>query len=150
MVEEKNRSQNKFRGLAFRIAKASAKASLVYLLYFLVASLFTPFFGLVPGLVEMIEVFVAVYVVLMIMGDLTARTIFGCFFDFARAFFVLGYLVFSVGDGMFNMAYENFSLTLNLTLFYAFAALLSMLGLATSVMRAVSFMSERAESGLKP
>ena len=150
MVEEKNRSQNKFRGLAFRIAKASAKAILVYLLYFLAMSFFTPFLGLVPGLVESIEVFVTVYVVLMILGDLTAHSVFGCFFDFARAFFVLGYLVLSVGDGTFNMAYENFSLTLNLTLFYAFAALLSMLGIATSVMKAVSFMSERAESGLKP
>ena len=63
---------------------------------------------------------------------------------------MLGYLVFSVGDGMFKVAYENFSLTVNLTLFYAFAALLSMLGVATSVMQAVHFMSERAESGLKP
>ena len=150
MVEEKNRSQNKFRGLAFRIAKASVKAILVYLLYFLVASLFTPFFGLVPGLVETIEVFVTVFVALIILGDLTEGTVFGCFFGFARALFVLGFLVFSVGDGMFNMVYENFSLTVNLTLFYAFAALLSMLGLAMSVMQAVSFMSERAESGLKP
>jgi len=150
LVEEKNRSQNKFRGLAFRIAKASAKAILVYLLYFLVASLLAPFFGLVPGLLETIEVFVIVYVVLMSLGDLTERTIFGCFFDFARALFVIGYLVFSVGDGMFNVVYENFSLTVNLTLFYAFAALLGMLGVATSVMQAVYFMSERAESGLKP
>jgi hypothetical protein len=150
LAEEKNRSQNKFRGLAFRIAKASAKAILVYLLYFLVASLFTPFFGLVPGLVETIEIFVTVYIVLMILGDLAARTVFGCFFNFARTFFVLGYLVFSIGDGSFNVVYENFSLTLNLTLFYAFAALLSMLGVAMSVMQAVHFMSERAESGLKP
>ena len=150
MVEEKNRSQNKFRGLAFRIAKASAKAVLVYLLYFLVASLFTPFFGLVQGLVETIQVFVAVFVVLMILGDLTERTVFGCFFGFARALFVLGFLVFSVGDGTFSMAYENFSLTVNLTLFCVFAALLSLLGVATSVMQTVSFMSERAESGLKP
>jgi hypothetical protein len=150
LVEEKNRSQNKFRGLAFKIAKASIKAILVYLVYFLAMQFFAPFLGLVPGLMESIEVFVTVYVVLMILGDLTAHTVFGCFFDFARAFFVLSYLVLSVGDGTFNMAIENFSVTVNLTLFYTFAALLSMLGIATSVMKAVSFMSERAESGLKP
>jgi hypothetical protein len=150
LVEEKNRSQNRFRSWAFRIAKASAKAILVYLLYFLVASLSTPFIGLVPGLMEAIEVFVTGFVVLMILGDLTEGTVFGCFFGFARAFFVLGFLVFSIGDGRFNVVYENFSLTINLTLFYAFAALLSLLGVAISVMQAVHFMSERAESGLKP
>jgi uncharacterized ion transporter superfamily protein YfcC len=146
MVEDKKKSKNLVKDISFRVVKASVKAILVYLIYFFVAPMVAPLLELVPGFMESIEAFVIVYIVLMLLSDLTERTIFQCFFNTARALFFVGYLLFSMGDGVINASYENFSLTVNLTLFYTVAVLLSLLGFARSILQAISFMHERAEA----
>jgi len=150
LADQKQPNPNRVKDLAFRIAKATVKAVLVYLLYWLVAPFVMPLLTLIPGMVESIEFFVVVFIVLMILGDLTERTIYHCFFNTARALFVIAYLAFSVRDGLFTTNVENITLTVNLTLFYTIAALLSLLELAKTVMQAINFMSERAETGIKP
>jgi len=150
MAEEKKKGRNKIKDLAFRVVRASVKAILVYLLYFFIAPLLAPLLGLIPGFMETIEIFVTVYIVLMILSDLTAHTIFQYFFNSARALFVIAYLILQLGSGVISMDVENFSLTVNLTMFYTIAALLSLLGLAKSVLQAINFLNERAESGTHP
>jgi hypothetical protein len=151
MAEQQKKSKNLVKDISFRVAKATVKAILVYLIYFLLVPMLAPLFELIPGLMESIEVFVIVYIMLMILGDLTAKTVFQYFFSTARALFFMAYLLLSMGDGMFNTSYENFSLTVNLTLFYTVAVLLSLLGFARTILQAINFMSERAEanSGLQ-
>lgn len=98
----------------------------------------------------MVELLIAVNVVLMILSDLTANTVYSCFLGAGRAIFTIAFMVFALGDGVFNLSYSSFTLTVNLTTIYGIVALLSLLGLARSVMRAINFMADRAESGLKP
>ena len=150
MDEMKKARQNGVKDIAFRIAKATLKATFVYLLYFFSVPLLSPLFGLVPSFMETIEVFVTIYIVLMILGDLTERTIFHCFFNAARALFIIAYMVFSVGDGVISVPADNFTLTVNLSILYTITAVLGLLGLAKATMEAIHFMSERAEGGLKP
>lgn len=152
MTEEKKKSKNIIKGILFRIVKAAVKAILVYLIYFLLAPMLAPLFGLIPGIMESIEAFIVVYIVLMILGDITEHTIFQYFFSTARALFFVAYLLFSMCNGVISTSYENFSLTVNLTLFYTIALTLSLLGVATSILQAINFMSERADatSGLQP
>ncbi|MCW4047103.1 MAG: hypothetical protein NWE99_06030 [Candidatus Bathyarchaeota archaeon] len=145
MVEEKKKQSNKVKDLSFKVVRASVTAILMYVLYLLVAALLAPVFELVPWLAETIEAFIVVYIVLMILGDLTRGTIFQHFFNVARALFLIAYLLVSMGEGAVSMSYENFNLTINLTMFYAFAVVLSLLGLATTVMKAISYLNERAE-----
>jgi hypothetical protein len=151
MAEQQKKSKNLVKDISFRVAKAAVKAILVYLLYFFIAPMLAPLFGLIPGFMESIEVFVAVYIALMILSDLTAKTIFQHFFSTAQALFFMGYLLLSMGDGVFSTSYENFSLTVNLTLFYTVAVLLSLLGFARTILQAINFMHEKAEanSGLQ-
>jgi uncharacterized ion transporter superfamily protein YfcC len=150
MVKKNEKSPNKFRDWAFKIAKATIKATLIYIVYFLISPYLTAVSTLVPGFTETIELFVAVEIVLMLLSDLTANTIFQCFFSAGMSLFTISYLVFALGDGVLNVKLENISLTVDLTAFYAIAALLGLLGLARSVLQAVNFMSERAENGIKP
>ena len=151
MVEQQKKSKNLVKDVSFRVAKATVKAILVYLIYFLLVPMLAPLFELIPGFMESIEVLVIVYIVLMILGDLTAKTVFQYFFSTARALFFMAYLLLSMGDGVFNTSYENFSLTVNLTLFYTVAVLLSLLGFARTILQAINFMHEKAEadSGLQ-
>lgn len=145
MVEEKKKQPNKVKDISFKVVRASVTAILMYVLYLLVASLLAPVFELVPWLAETIEAFIVVYIVLMILGDLTRGTIFQHFFNVARALFLIAYLLVSMGEGAFSVSYENFNLTINLTMFYAFAVVLSLLGLATTILKAISYLNERAE-----
>jgi hypothetical protein len=146
MAEQQKKSKNLVKDISFRVAKATLKAILVYLIYFLLMPMLAPLFELIPGFMESLEVFVIVYIVLMILGDLTSKTVFQYFFSTARALFFMAYLLLSMGDGVFNTSYENFSLTVNLTLFYTVAVLLSLLGFARTILQAINFMHERAEA----
>jgi hypothetical protein len=146
MADQQKKRKNLVKDVSFRVVKATVKAILVYLVYFLLAPMLAPLFGLIPGFMESIEVFVAVYIALMILSDLTTKTVFQYFFQTARDLFFMGYLLLSMGDGVFNTSYENFSLTVNLTLFYTVAVLLSVLGLARTILQAINFMHERTEA----
>jgi hypothetical protein len=146
MAEQQKKRRNLVKDLSFRVAKASVKAVLVYLLYFFLAPMLALLFEMVPGFMESIEAFIIVYIVLMILSDITSKTIFEHFFNTARALFFMGYLLLSMGDGVLSMSYESFSLTVNLTMFYAIATTLSLLGLAKTILQAINFMHERAEA----
>jgi hypothetical protein len=148
MVEKKDKSKNTVKDISFRVAKATVKAILIYLVYFLVAPLLAPFLGLIPGIMESIELFVMITIVLMILSDLTEHTILQYFFNTARALFTIAYILFSMGDGVFNMSYQNFSITINLVTFYAIAMGISLLGFASTILQAINFMSERAEASV--
>jgi len=150
MVEAKKNSRSKVKGVAFRVVKATVKAVLIYLLYFFLAPLLAPIFELVPGFMGTIETFVVVFIVLMVLGDLAAHTIFQYFLGMAMSLFVIAYLILSLGDGIISVSFENFTLTVNLTMFYTITVLLSLLGLARSVLQAINFMNERAESSIQP
>jgi len=91
----------------------------------------------------------------MILGDITEGTIFQYFFSTARSLFIIAYMLLSLGDGVFSVGYENFSLTVNLTMFYTVAVVLGLLGFAKSILQAIHFLNEKAEadaisSGLQP
>jgi len=152
MAEQQKKSKNLVKDISFRIAKATVKAILVYLIYFFVAPMLAPLLEFIPGFAESIEAFIVFYIVLMILSDLTAKTILEHFFNTARALFFMGYLLLSMGNGVFSTSYESFSLTVNLTMFYAIAVTLSLLGFAKTILQAINFMSERAEetSDLQP
>ncbi|TRO47870.1 hypothetical protein E2P60_02235 [Candidatus Bathyarchaeota archaeon] len=147
MTKQQKKRKNLVKDISFRVAKATIKAILVYLVYFLLVPMLAPLFGLIPGFIESIEAFVAVYIVLMILSDLTAKTVFQYFFNTARALFFMGYLLLSMGDGVLSASYDNFSLTVNLTLFYAIAATISLFGFARTILQAINFMHEKAETG---
>jgi uncharacterized ion transporter superfamily protein YfcC len=146
MAKQQKKSKNLVKDVSFRVVKATVKAILIYLIYFLLAPMLAPLFGLIPGFMESIEAFVAVYIALMILSDLTEKTVFQYFFNTARALFFMAYLLLSMGNGVFNTSYENFSLTVDLTLFYTVAVLLSLLGFASTILQAINFMHEKAEA----
>lgn len=133
------------RGIVFRALKAAIKGILFYIIYFVLSQLLAPVSTLVPGLQQMIETFFIVYIVLMIVGDLTSGTIYQHFFNATKALFVIGYLLFSLRGGVFGTSFENVSLMVDLRLFLVIAVLLSLLGLAKTVLQAINYMSEKAE-----
>ena len=145
MADADNDFKKRVRNFTFKALKATVKGILFYAIYFVLWMFLAPISEIVPGLQQMIETFVMVYIVLIIVGELTSGTIFQYFFNVARALFVIGYLIFSLKGGIFGLTFQNVSLMVDLRVFLAIAMLLSLLGLAKSVLQAINYMSEKAE-----
>ncbi len=105
----------------------------------------TPISEVVPSFQQIIEAFIIVYIILMVIGELSAGTIFQHFFNAARALFVILYLIFQLKGGIVGITYQNVNLIADLRLFMTIAILLSLLGIAKSVFQAINFMNEKAE-----
>jgi hypothetical protein len=146
MVEQNKNSKNTIKEITYRVLKASLKAILIYVIYVLVSPMLVPLAELVPDLMSSIESFALIFVALMFLSDLTQDTIFQYFFNTARQIYIIGYLLLSMGNGVMSLSYDNLSLTVNLTIFYGIAVLLSLLGLARSILQAIDYMGKKAEN----
>jgi len=145
MADTKNDSKKRVRNFTFKALKATVKGVLCYVFYFVLWMFVAPIAEIIPGFQMMVETFVIVYIIFIIIGELTSGTIFQYCFNVARALFVIGYLIFSLNGGIFGLTLENISFMVDLRLFLAIAMLLGLLGLAKSVLQAVNYMSEKAE-----
>lgn len=145
MADTGNNFKKKIRNFTFKALKATVKGILFYAIYFVLWMFLAPISDMVPGFQQMIETFVMAYILLMIVGELASGTIFQYFFNVAKALFVIGYLIFSLNSGIFGLTFQNVSLMVDLRLFLAIAMLLSLLGLAKSVLQAINYMNEKAE-----
>jgi hypothetical protein len=145
MADTNDAFRKKVRNFTFKALKATVKGILFYLVYFVLWTFLAPISKIIPGLQQMIETFVMVYILLMIVGELASGTIYQYFFSVAKALFVIGYLIFSLNGGMIGLTFQNVNLMVDLRVFLAIAMLLSLLGLAKSVLQAINYMSEKAE-----
>jgi hypothetical protein len=145
MVDANDGFKKRLRNFTFKALKATVKGILFYAIYFVLWMFLAPISDMVPGFQQMIETFVMVYILLIIIGELTSGTIFQYFFNVAKALFVIGYLIFSLKGGIFGLTFQNVSLMVDLRLFLVIAMLLGLLGLAKSVLQAINYMNEKAE-----
>jgi hypothetical protein len=146
MADANTSSKRNLRGIVFRALKTTVKGILFYIIYYVASQLIAPILTLVPGLQQMIETFFIIYIVLMVVGDLTSGTIYQHFFNVAKALFVIGYMLFSLGAAVFAASFGNVSLMVDLRMFLVIAVLLSLLGLAKTVLQTINYMSEKAET----
>ncbi|MGQ9506909.1 MAG: hypothetical protein ACUVTB_03490 [Candidatus Bathycorpusculaceae bacterium] len=138
-------NRTKLRQVTFKALKATVKGILFYATYILLWMFLSPLSEMIPGFQQMIETFVIVYIILMIVGDLTSGTIFKHFFDAAKALFIICYLILSLKGGLFGVSYQNLKLIVDLRPIIAIITLLSLLGFAKSILQAIKFLNERAE-----
>ena len=80
MGEERRGSKQRFRQFAGKALKATIKAVIIYVIYFILWSFLAPVSEMIPGFQQTVEIFVMVYIFLMIIGELSAGTIFNHFF----------------------------------------------------------------------
>jgi hypothetical protein len=132
------------RKIGVRALKAATKGILLYVLYFVLSLFLAPVVKIIPTLQQSIEAFVTLYLVLMVIGDFMAGTIYHYFFGAGKSLFVIFYLILSLKSGVVSATFGSINLLVDLRLFLVIAMLLSLLGLARSVFQAVNFMNEKA------
>ena len=120
--------------------------SVLYAVYAILWQRLGPMFMLLPGFQQMVEAFVVTYIVLLVGSLLTSGTIYQYFFNVAKALFVIGYVMFSLKTGVFELPLGGISVSVDLRLFLMVAMLLGLLGLAKTILQAIDFISARSES----
>ena len=145
MAEEKRDSNKRLREFMFKAIKASIKGLIFYVIYLVLSMFLAPVSEIVPDIQQIVEIFVVVYICLMIIGELTSGTIFQHFFNAAKALFTILYLALSLNGGIVGMTVQDVNLAVDLRLFLAVAMLLGLLGLAKSVLQAINFLNKKSE-----
>jgi hypothetical protein len=133
------------REIVFKALKATVKGILFYITYFVLWGLISPLSEFIPELQQILEIFVIVYVVFVILGELASGTIYQYFLKVARALFVTLYLLLELKGGVFSLTYNNINFFVDLRMVLAVVVLLSLLGIAKSMLQAVNYLNERAE-----
>jgi hypothetical protein len=145
LAEKINDSRFKFKRIILKALTATVKATLFYAIYFILWMFFDPVSAILPDLHMMVETFVVVYIVLMIIGDLTSGTIFQHFFTTAKSLFVICYLLISLQGGVMTITFQNMNLMVDLRIILTVATILGLLGFAKAMVQAIDYMNERAE-----
>lgn len=145
MAEEKKDSNKCLREFLFKAIKASTKGLIFYVIYLVLSMFLAPVSETVPNIQQIVEIFVVVYICLMIIGELTSGTIFQHFFNAAKALFTILYLALSLNGGIVGITVQDVNLAVDLRLFLAVAMLLGLLGLAKSVLQAINFLNQKTE-----
>lgn len=144
-VEQNISTKQKIRGLSFRIAKTALKVAFIVIIYMLCSQILEQTSIPIPGLQGMIAAFVIMYVALMIVSDLTSGSIIHHFFNGARSLFVIAYFIISLNSGILDYTFGNMNLMVDVRLFVMLVMLFGLLGLAKSIIQAISFMNEKLE-----
>ncbi|MGD8545410.1 MAG: hypothetical protein PVH12_04455 [Candidatus Bathyarchaeota archaeon] len=145
MGEKESGFKKRIRQFAGKALKATIKAVIIYVIYFVLWSFLAPVSEIIPGFQQTVEIFVMVYIILMIIGELSAGTIFNHFFNGAKALFVILYLMLSLKGGKMGMTFEGFNLVIDLRFFLIMAMILGSLGFAKSVLQAINFLNSKAD-----
>ncbi len=138
-------TKQRVRKYVLRALKITLKVAIVTVVYVFLMRFLAPASVFIPGLSEIITTFTVVYVVLMVVSDLTAGTILQHFFNGAKALFVIAYLIVSLNSGILNISAGNVMLIIDVRVFLVVIMLLGLLGLAKTVMQALTFVSEKVE-----
>lgn len=144
-AEEGTNLKPRIRKNIFKVLKTTIKAVIIGVIYVLLLQVLAPASVMIPSLQEIVATFVIVYVVLMVVGDLTSGTIFQHFFNGAKSLFVIGYLIFSLNSGILDYTFGNVNLIIDVRLFLIVAMLLGLLGLAKSILQAINYVNEKVE-----
>lgn len=145
MTEEKKSFKKHLQKFTFKALKATLKAVLLYGIYFTLSIFLAPVSEILPGFQQILETFVMVYIILMIIGELTYGTIVYHFVNAAKALFVILYMIFALQTGIVGVTVQNVNLIIDLRLFLSTAILLGLLGFAKSILQTVNFLNEKAE-----
>jgi hypothetical protein len=145
MAEAKKDFGKRLQEITLKALKATIKGVLFYGIYFVLSIFLTPISEMFPNFQQAIEIFVMIYIVLIITEELTSGTIFQYFFNTAKTLFLIFYLIFLLKGGVIGMTFQGVSLIVDLRLFLMIAMLLSLLGLAKSILQAINFLNEKSE-----
>lgn len=148
MANEKSSNLKRKTPILRRALIATVKGAILYAVYFVLSQFLAPISQFIPGFQQIVETFVTVYIIFIIIAELTSGSILQHFFNAAKALFVVAYLIVSLGTGVLSLTFQGLNFVVDIHLFLVIAMLLGLVGLAKSVLQTINYLNERAELAL--
>jgi len=140
-----------------KIVKAVIKGSLWFVfLYVLPTFIFSFLVSILPegapnilsGYVQLFEVFAVIVVFFVVASELTSGTIFQHMLNIGKALILMVFIVLALEGGIIVIDFQNVHIVADLTIILVMLLAIDFVGLAKSVLQAISFLGEKAESQL--
>ena len=152
MVENAN-IKSLFRKMLPRIVKAVAKGLLwfvfLYLLpMFIISSLYEMAPEIFSSYGQLLDVFVAIILFFVVASELTSGTIFQHAFNIGKALVLMIFIVYALQGGIISLDIQSIRVLADLRIYLVMLLSIDFLGLAKSILQAINFLSEKAESQL--
>jgi hypothetical protein len=148
MVETTFFSPKRKNSLLRNALKATVKTILVCIAYLVLSQFTAPLSQFVPSLHQTIQMFVTVYIVLMIVANLTSGSIIEHVFNVTKAFFIVAYIASSLGAGLLTVNMEGLNVLVDFHVLLLIAMTLGLMGFAKSVLQTINYVNEKAELSL--
>ena len=94
--------------------------------------------------------FTIVIIFFVAASEITSGTIFQHMFNIGQALVLMVLIVISLEGGIIKIGFQNIQITADLTFYLVMLLTIDLVGLAKSVLQAINFLSEKAESQLPP
>jgi len=140
-----------------KIVKAMIKGALwfvfLYVLPTLILSSLLSFLpegahGILYGYEQLLMVFAVITVFFVVASELTSGTIFQHMFNIGKTLILMVFIVLALEGGIISIDFQNINIVADLTVILILLLAIDLVGLAKSVLQAVNFLSEKAESQL--
>jgi len=136
-----------------RIVKAVVKGLLWFVfLYVVPMFIISRFLEVAPEIFsryeQLLPVFIAIIIFFVVAGELTSGTIFQHAFNIGKALILMIFIVVALEGGIVALDFQEFHLVADLKIYLIMLLTIDLLGLAKSVLQAINFLSEKAESQL--
>lgn len=147
------------RGIVPKIIKAVIKSVFWFISAFVVPSMILSSLSSalpagMPNVFSPYELIFGTFTVVMmffvIASELTSGTIFQHFFNVGRALVLMVMIVLYLEGGVFKIDVQNIRISADLAFYLIMLLTIDVVGLAKSVLQAINFLSEKAESQLPP
>jgi len=97
---------------------------------------------------QLLSVFVAIILFFVVASELTSGTILQHAFNIGKALILMIFIVYALQGGVMSIDFENIRILADLRIYLVMLLAIDFLGLAKSVLQAINFLSEKAESQL--
>jgi uncharacterized ion transporter superfamily protein YfcC len=145
MANDKSSNLKRKTPILRRVLTATIKGAILYAAYFFLSQFLAPLSQFIPDFQQIVETFVTVYIILIIIAELTSGSILQHFFNAAKSLFVVAYLIVSLGTGVLSMTFQGLNVVVDIHLFLMIAILLGLVGLAKSVLQTIHYLNEKTE-----
>jgi hypothetical protein len=99
---------------------------------------------------QVFGMFTIVIIFFAIASEITSGTIFQHMFNIGKALVLMVLIVLTLESGIIKLNFQNVRMTADLTFYLVMLLTIDLVGLAKSVLQAINFLSEKAESQLPP
>jgi len=136
-----------------RIVKAVIKGTLWFVFLYVVPMLIISSLSeMAPEIFssyrQLLHVFVVIILFFVVASELTSGTIFQHAFNIGKALILMIFIVYALQGGIISIDIQSIRILADLRIYLFMLLAIDFLGLAKSILQAINFLSEKAESQL--